>query len=37
MQDRQVRILLDLGSLVLLAALVASFAHVIRAALGGAH
>jgi hypothetical protein len=33
MGDRQLRLLLDLGSLVLLAVLVGSFVHVIRTAL----
>jgi hypothetical protein len=37
MGDRQLRLLLDLGSLVLLAVLVGSFVHVIRTALGTAH
>jgi hypothetical protein len=36
MQDRQLRTLLDLGSLVLLAMLVVSFAYVIRTALSAA-
>ena len=37
MEDRQLRTLLDLGSLVLLAMLVGSFVHVIRTALHAAH
>jgi len=37
MDDRQLRRILDLGSLVLLAMLVASFTHVIRTALYAAH
>jgi hypothetical protein len=37
MQDKQLRTLLDLGSVVLLAMLVASFAYVIRTALHVAH
>jgi hypothetical protein len=37
MEDRQLRMLLDLGSLVLVAMLVASFAYVIRTALHAAH
>jgi hypothetical protein len=37
MEDRQLRMLLDLGSLVLLAMLVVSFVYVIRTALGTAH
>jgi hypothetical protein len=37
MEGRQLRTLLDLGSLVLLAMLVGSFIHVIRTALHAAH
>ena len=37
MEDRQLRTLLDLGSLVLLAMLVGSFAYVIRTALHASH
>jgi hypothetical protein len=37
MDDKQLRILLDLGSLVLLAMLVASFIYVITTALSAAH
>lgn len=37
MEDRQLRMVLDLGSLVLLAVLVGSFVHVIRTALHAAH
>ena len=37
MNDKQLRVLLDLGSLVLLATLVVSFVHVIRTALSVSH
>ena len=37
MDDRQLRLVLDLGSLLLLAMLVGSFAYVINTALHAAH
>ena len=37
MEDRQLRTLLDLGSVVLIAMLVVSFIYVIMSALGTAH
>ena len=37
MEDRQLRILLDLGSAVLIGMLVVSFVYVISTALGAAH